>query len=372
MMIKAVILMDESYGLKCRDGFKLFSVLKRKVSGEVNNGVEYYHESKFHEQHEWFINKYGTSAKNTLFEPCQGIIDHAINQYYPDRNMYYQIHEKPFQLKIRQNDPDFYYLYLKINIKTHLRNGWLDIIKYYDRNNYIICMHGQPQYQILSQSSTRSALKSNTHCADKFCVRFENEIIQKQNTELWYHRRLKMTIINHYFEQIELLPFLQQFGVISMNNPNNHYYPKSIKQSSPSNSLYLSLNEPTPSISIVTEYNQINSIFLMYHAVVDIQLFIQTMLRENVFAGDKYKYMGVTFHYQSLAKYLRNQINQVPVINHTNTYTLILTLKVVRDKCETNNTTTGTTEGLYELICPAEYVQIVGFHVKLYRVIKSV
>eukprot|EP01083_Nonionella_stella_P128415 389122_1 len=149
----------------CIDAFKQFANTKHMASGEIKDGVEYYHKSFIRKYQEWFIDKNGTSANDTLFEPCQPFINYAVIRYgFQIRALYTSI-QSPFQLKIRHKG-HAYYLYIKACYHTNQPNNWFDVILYYNNGHNIYFVKGTPPLKSAIRASFNRKVKNVTFAHD--------------------------------------------------------------------------------------------------------------------------------------------------------------------------------------------------------------
>eukprot|EP01083_Nonionella_stella_P067824 179669_1 len=335
----------------CLDAFKHFATTKRMACGEIKDGIEYYHRSLISTYQEWFIDKNGTSAKDTLFEPCQTFINYAIILYHLPR------HEL-LQLKIRHKH-DTYYLYIKARYHTNQPNNWFDIIQYHSHRHSLYFFKGKPILKHWMRSQLNH--KNVTFVED---VMIKNHRLQMQKTAL----------ITRYFDDFPSLQKLEKKHIVSIQNQDNHYYPKTRRHNVPSDSLYIAINDLVPINAMrIKNGNHRDVSVVMYHVVTTTAFLEQSLLGYGKVALDdamKYTLSGSS-SYELLKSCAWTHFDLIRGLSGKH-YFVILKLSGSKQYCTRQGFTRANIDkvdqfaldDLYDITCPLGCVRINGIIIK--------
>eukprot|EP01084_Bolivina_argentea_P083146 150553_1 len=354
--IQSMLIVQIQAQKNCERAFQMFSETKQTISGQMDNGIEYHQKSKSNKHFEWFIDKYGTCAKYTLFESCQSVIDYAMH-HFGDTKQYYRKYKNPFQLKIR-NIGHTYCIYIKMNFNSNSANNWFDLIRYYSDDQIITYFIGKPPLKSAIRNKTMVNIATNNS------VQFERDIVHKRNWQISENNRIKMNKIMQSFN-ISTLRTLEKLDIISRNNSMNTYYPPFNTPHNPTDAVYIALNDPIPSNC------NINSTMIIYHAIPSAKYLFTSLM--NGFDYNYDYYMYGTLNYGLLQKCFQTRFNPIVMDKEPQLYSFAFKIAACRRNCIRRDVIINQTklyeanlEEMYEIICHLNYIQLRGIIVKAY------
>ena len=324
--------------IKCGRAFKAFAATKRAVPGDITDGIEYYHKSTWSGFREWWVDRNGTSARNTLFEPCQIAIDHAVAEYADSIGR-----QSGLQLKVRAAHQNVYIMYIKAKFKSSSTHSWFDVIRYDDVRKQLQLVKGAPPRPW--RSSIRASLRGMQLSGSS--VSFDEEAMLQESFRKSEKQRGATHEVRECFRNVPVLEEMQKSGIVCGNSTDNRYYPETHTNGRPSDAVFIAFNMQS---CVNHDQEDPTGLHTLYYAIANKQVLMGIVNRnysnsDDVLLGKE--------SYGEMCKYAVDPFELTP-------YFVMLKFTMQRSLC----VRWKVVGAVYDWICPIEHAQLNGIMLK--------